>query len=135
MSDNLMMALLLMPHTISGASLIRKIPPRVIVPQLYVFQENPDLAQVRDKVDSVHLSLANSTAMRGAYFFEIRHGGEYLSPQLFMSEFIAGRQHVFSTYTLGVGRKFKSVSIFKNDITGEYYVLIFAHFTPLETNL
>lgn len=126
---------LLSPHTLWSASLARS-RKRVITPQLHVFTEDPELPQARDKIEAVHLSFDTRIATRGMYFFEVRYDGvDYLNPQLFVSEFINGRQHVFIAIHLGLARGFRAVSIYKNDLTGEYYIIIFAHYIQIETNL
>lgn len=130
-------SLLLSSPCLYGAarSSVKPMGSRPITPQAYIFQEEPGLNQARDKFDAVHLTLDKRTATRGTYFFEIRYDEDFLCPQFFASEFIHGRQHVFISYHLGMAHEFKSISIYKDDLAGEYLMVIFARDRPMETNL
>lgn len=135
MSDNIILSLLLLfvPFLYGAAKVV--IPKGFISPKLFIFRENPEISQARDKIKAVHLTMANVVATRGLYFFEIRHNDDFPCPYLLVSEFIQGRQHVFISHHLGMEHEFRSVSIYKDDIEGEYYILIFAKWRPVETNL
>lgn len=135
MSDNIILSILLLFSSyLSGAS---KLAARrsFITPHLIVFREGQELSQARDKIRAAHLNLDRRVVGRRPYFFEIRYNDEFTCPHLLISEFIQGRQHVFISHHLGMADDFRGVSIYKDDIEGEYYMLIFAKQRPMETNL